>query len=263
MIWVEFALTGLVAGFLAGYLGIGGGLVLVPVLSWLLSRDPATASHATHMAVATSLSTMLLTSFSSIIAHHRRGAVDWLLTRQLAPGLLAGAVFGAIVADRLSSSALAAVFGVFALLVGLHMLLGRRPETHGRPASGTANAFAGVVFGAISSLVGIGGGSLTAPWFMWHGNRAQRAIASAAACGYPIAVMGTLSYIWLGRNADTGDWTLGYVYLPAFLGIAAFTVLSAPLGAAAVHRTPPERVKRLFGAFLMLLALRMIGTWTA
>jgi uncharacterized membrane protein YfcA len=263
MIWVEFALTGLVAGFLAGYLGIGGGLVLVPVLAWLLSRDPATAGHATHMAVATSLSTMLLTSLSSILAHHRRKAVDWLLTRQLAPGLLAGAVCGALIADRLSSRALAAVFGVFALLVGLHMLLGKRSETHGRPASSIASALAGVTFGAISSLVGIGGGSLTAPWFMWHGSRPQRAIATAAACGYPIAIMGTLSYIWLGRDANIGAWTLGYVYLPAFAGISAFTVLAAPLGAAAVHRTPPERVKRLFGAFLMLLALRMIGAWLA
>lgn len=261
MIWLEFALTGIVAGFLAGYLGIGGGLVLVPVLSLLLSRDPATSAHATHMAVATSLSTMLLTSLSSILAHHRRSAVKWSLTRQLAPGLLVGALAGALVADRLSSGALAAVFGAFALLVGLHMLLGKQPTVHDRPAGTGRNTLAGLVFGAISSLVGIGGGSMTAPWFMWHGTRPQSAIATAAACGYPIAVMGTLSYAWLGREAVTGDWSLGYVYLPAFLGISAFTVLSAPLGAAAVHRTPPSRVKRLFGIFLMALALRMIYAW--
>jgi uncharacterized membrane protein YfcA len=261
VIWIEFALTGVVAGFLAGYLGIGGGLVLVPVLTWLLSRDPATASHATHMAVATSLSTMLLTSLSSILAHHRRGAVSWPLTRQLAPGLLVGALCGALVADQLSSATLAAVFGVFALVVGLHMLLGRKPDVHGQPADGTRNTLAGVIFGAISSIVGIGGGSLTAPWFMWHGTRPQQAIATAAACGYPIAVMGSLSYAWLGRDAIAVPWSLGYVYLPAFLGISAFTVLAAPLGAAAVHRTAPGQVRRLFGIFLMLMALRMIGSW--
>jgi uncharacterized membrane protein YfcA len=261
VIWVEFALTGLVAGFLAGYLGIGGGLVLVPVLTWLLSRDPATTSHATHMAVATSLATMLLTSLSSILAHHRRDAVSWPLTGQLAPGLLVGSLCGALLADQLSSKTLAAVFGVFALAVGLHMLAGRKPAAHAGPAGRTKNSIAGVIFGAISSVVGIGGGSLTAPWFMWHGSRPQQAIATAAACGYPIAVMGSLSYAWLGRDAVSAPWSLGYVSLPAFVGISAFTVLAAPLGAAAVHRTPPERVRRLFGVFLMLIALKMVGGW--
>ena len=208
MIWIEFALTGLLAGFFAGYLGIGGGLILVPILIWLLSEDPNMASHATHIAVATSLSTMLLTSLSSILALHRRGAVSWPLTRQLAPGLLLGALLGALVADGLSSAALAAVFGIFALVVGLHMLLGRKADVHGTPAGGARNAIAGTLFGAVSSIVGIGGGSMTAPWFMWHGSRPQQAIATAAACGYPIAIMGSISYAWLGREAIIAPWLL-------------------------------------------------------
>ena len=260
MIWIEFALTGIVAGFLAGYLGIGGGLVLVPVLVYILSREPATAAYATHMAVATSLSTMLLTSLSSIAAHHRRGAVRWPLTAQLAPALLAGAIGGALIAHRLTSDVLAAVFGAFATVVGVHMLSGKKQDVHGRPAGPVKNSLAGVVFGAVSSLVGIGGGNMTAPWFMWHGYRPQAAVATAAACGYPIAVAGTWLYVWLGRDVVASPGTLGYVYLPAFLCISVFAALAAPLGAAAVHRTPPERVRRLFGAFLLLMALRMLST---
>ena len=118
MIWVEFALAGLFAGFLAGYLGIGGGLVLVPVLSWLFSRDPATAGIAVQMAVATSLATMLFTSMSSLLAHHRRGAILWPLFRQLVPGLLAGALLGSIIADRIGNTALGNVFGFFAVISG-------------------------------------------------------------------------------------------------------------------------------------------------
>ena len=123
MIWIEYAFTGLFAGFLAGYLGIGGGLVLVPVLSWLFSRDPATAGMAVQMAVATSLATMLFTSMSSLLAHHRRGAIAWPLVRQMIPGLLAGALLGTIIADRIGDIALGNVFGIFALLVSLQMLL--------------------------------------------------------------------------------------------------------------------------------------------
>ena len=128
MIWLEYALTGIFAGFLAGYLGIGGGLVLVPALSWIFSRDPATANVAVQMAVATSLATMLFTSMSSLLAHHRRGAILWSLVRQMIPGLLAGALLGSIIADRIGNVALGNVFGVFALIVGLQMLRG-----HGKP----------------------------------------------------------------------------------------------------------------------------------
>src|SRR5210317_1759242 len=135
MIWFEYALTGICAGFLAGYLGIGGGLVLVPVLSWIFSHDPATAGVAVQMAVATSLATMLFTSMSSLLAHHRRGAILWPLVRQLLPALLAGALFGSFIADRIGNEALGNVFGVFALLLGLQMLLGTGP-TGRRPLPG-------------------------------------------------------------------------------------------------------------------------------
>lgn len=259
MIWLELATIGVAAGFLAGYLGIGGGLVVVPALTWLLSRDAATAEHAVHLAVATSLSTMLVTSLSSILAHHRRGAIHWPVAAELIPGLLVGAVAGAAIADKLSTAALGAVFGIFALLIGLHLLVGGSPSAHARQAGRLANGIAGAVFGTISSVIGIGGGSMTVPWFLWHGIPARNAVATGAACGYPIAIAGSLSFIWLGQGEVAGAPAWGYVHLPAFAGIAAFSVAAAPLGAAMVHRSPPALVRRVFGAFLLIVAGRMLA----
>lgn len=257
MIWIEYAMTGLLAGFLAGYLGIGGGLVLVPVLSFLFSRDPAIAHIAVQMAVATSLSTMLFTSMSSILSHHKRGAIIWRLVRQLAPGLLVGALLGSVIADRIGNTALGYVFGVFALLVSLQMFFGGR-NLGDRPLPGSLVTNAtGTFIGALSSLLGIGGGSLTVPWLLWHGQQVQKSIATAAACGYPIAIAGTLGFILLGGQ-QTPDNSLGYVHLPALAGVAVFSVFGAPLGAAAVHRSSPLLAKRFFAVFLLVVAAKML-----
>jgi len=257
MIWVEYALTGLFAGFLAGYLGIGGGLVLVPVLSWIFSRDPATANIAVQMAVATSLATMLFTSMSSLLAHHRRGAILWSLVRQMLPGLLSGALLGSVIADQIGELALGQVFGAFALIVGLQMMRGtRQPGDHPLPGKISA-AGTGFGIGTISSLLGIGGGSMTVPWLLWHGQRVQSAVATAAACGYPIAIAGTLGFVLLGENQSSTP-TLGYVNLQALAGVAVFSVLGAPLGVAAIHRSSPQLAKRLFAVFLLIVAMKML-----
>jgi len=256
MILVEYALTGLVAGFLAGYLGIGGGLVLVPALSWLFSRDAATADVAVQMAVATSLSTMLFSSMSSLLAHHRRGAILWPLVRQMAPGLLAGALLGSVIADRIGNDALAAVFGVFVVVVAIQMLRGGAQPGH-RPLPGwPVVTSTGLGIGTISSLLGIGGGSMTVPWLLWHGRQVRNAVATAAACGYPIAIAGTVGFVLLGDNASSTP-SLGYVHLPALAGVAVFSVLGAPLGVAAVHRSSPLLAKRIFAAFLLIVAVKM------
>ena len=256
MIWVEYALTGLFAGFLAGYLGIGGGLVLVPVLSWLFSRDPATADMAVQMAVATSLATMLFTSMSSLLAHHKRGAILWPLVRQMLPGLLAGALLGSIIADGIGNTALGYTFAIFALVVGLQMLRGSG-QSGDRPLPGRFMvAGTGLGIGTLSSLLGIGGGSMTVPWLLWHGQRVQNSIATAAACGYPIAVAGTLGFVLLGDN-QTSAPALGYVHLQALAGVALFSVFGAPLGVAAVHRSSPLLVKRFFAVFLLVVAAKM------
>jgi uncharacterized membrane protein YfcA len=257
MIWVEYALTGLFAGFLAGYLGIGGGLVLVPVLSFLFSQDPATADIAVQMAVATSLATMLFTSMSSLLAHKKRGAIVWSLVRQMIAGLFAGALLGSFIADRIGNIALGNVFGVFAFIVGLQMLRGSgQPEN--RPLPGRSKITAtGFGIGTLSSLLGIGGGSMTVPWLLWHGQTVQKAIATAAACGYPIALAGTLGFVLLGDQQSSAP-TLGYVNLQALAGVAVFSVLGAPVGVAAIHRSSPIFAKRLFSVFLLIVAAKML-----
>jgi uncharacterized membrane protein YfcA len=256
--YFEFAVIGIAAGYLAGFLGIGGGFVVVPALTYLFMRDSGLAPWAIHMAVATSLATMLVTSLSSIVAHHRRGAIRWPVVRSLAAGLMIGAVLGAVIADALHGDALVRVFGTFAVLAGLQLILGRNPEGE-KPLPGQPGAsVVGLIIGAISSLIGIGGGALTGPWQMWHGIKAQNAVATSAACGYPIAVAGTLSFVWLGSQGALPGQALGYVHLPAFAGIALTSALAAPLGAATVHRLPPRLVRRIFGVFLVLVGLRML-----
>ncbi len=254
----EFAVIGLVAGFAAGYLGIGGGFVVVPALLLIFSRNPETASLAGHLAVGTSLATMLATSLSSILAHHRRGAVRWDTFRRLAPGLLLGAAAGAWIAGQVSTRVLSLVVAVVAALAGLQLLLFKAPERSGTLPGTAGSTAVGSVIGAISSLVGIGGGAITAPWLMWHGVRAQQAVATAAACGYPIALAGTAGFIAVGWAEAAGPGRLGYVHVGAFVGIAVFSVLAAPVGAWAVHKSPPHRVRRAFGVFLLLVAGRIL-----
>jgi uncharacterized membrane protein YfcA len=255
---LEFALIGILAGYLAGFLGIGGGFVVVPSLTYIFMQNPETAPWAIHMAVATSLGIMLVTSLSSIIAHHKRGAIGWSVVRSLSGGLVAGAVLGAAVADHLQGEALIKVFGAFALLMGLHLILARQPDGE-KPLPGQPGAtITGVVIGGISSLIGIGGGALTGPWQLWHGIRAQNAVATSAACGYPIAIAGTLAFIAFGLDSDLPNGALGFVYLPAFIGTALTSAVAAPFGVATVHRLRPRLVKRLFGGFLLLVGLRML-----
>ena len=257
MIWLEFAATGLVAGFLAGYLGIGGGLVLVPVLSWIFTRDPAIADKAVQMAVATSLATMLFTSMSSLLAHHKRGAIMWDLVRQMVPGLLAGALLGSLIADAIGNNALGNVFGVFALLVSIQMFKGARKQADKALPGRFFVGVTGFGIGTVSSLLGIGGGSLTVPWLLWHGQRVQNSIATAAACGYPIAIAGTVGFVFLGGN-QSGANLLGYVHLHALVGVALFSIFGAPLGVAAVHRSSPVLAKRFFAVFLLVVAAKML-----
>ncbi|MFT5139666.1 MAG: putative membrane protein YfcA [Lysobacterales bacterium] len=258
MIWVDYAMIGLLAGFFAGYLGIGGGLIIVPALAWLFSRDSSTAQYAIHMAVATSLSTMVITSLSSIYAHHRRGAILWPLTRTLSPGLLLGAVLGAFLAVQLSTDVLTGFFGAYAALAGIQLIAGR-VVTGEKPLPGLPILnLTGLTIGSVSSLVGIGGGSMTVPWLLWHGRKVKSAVATASTFGFPIAVASTISFVLLGLGQDGFNSSTGFVHLPAFAGIVVFSVLSAPLGAAAVHSSPPVLVRRIFGVFMLLVAWKML-----
>jgi uncharacterized membrane protein YfcA len=259
MIWIYYGIIGVLAGFSAGYLGIGGGLILVPALTWLFAQDPVTAEYAVHMAIATSLSTMLITSMSSIFAHHRRRAILWPLTMRLSPGLVAGAVVGAFLAVSLSTDMLAGAFAIYAAMAGLQLLSGREAKGQKSLPGKLGSGITGLIIGTISSLVGIGGGSMTVPWLLWHGRAVQQSVATAAACGYPIALAGTATFILLGQQQSSLESVTGFVHLPAFAGVVLFSVISAPLGAAAVHNSPPLLVRRVFGAFMLLVAWRMVS----
>ncbi|HHH43820.1 MAG TPA: sulfite exporter TauE/SafE family protein [Gammaproteobacteria bacterium] len=259
-LWSAWLLLGLFAGTLAGLLGVGGGLVIVPVLAALFTLQGFAAEHLVQLAVGTSLATILFTSLSSLYAHHRRGAVVWPVMLPLSLGILPGGWLGAILASWIGGPALAALFGLFELAVAAQMAFGRTPAEQRRAPGGARNVLAGVVIGALSALLGIGGGTLTVPWLVWHGIDVRKAVGTSAACGLPIALSGTLGFVvaGLGRSGLPAGST-GFVYWPAVLAISVASVLSAPAGARLAHRLDRARLKQAFAVFLVVLGLLMLG----
>ncbi|GAB6040645.1 sulfite exporter TauE/SafE family protein [Endothiovibrio diazotrophicus] len=251
--------VGAVVGVIAGMLGVGGGLLIVPVLVWLFTRQGMAPEVVTHVAVGTSLATIVITSIASIRAHHKRGAVAWPTFGALTPGIVSGAFVGAWLAHRLPSGDLGTLFGVFELSVATQMGLALRPRPH-RTLPGPAGlAAAGGVIGTLSAIVGVGGGTLTVPFLSWCNVEMRRAVATSAACGLPIAIAGAAGFVINGWGAaGLPDWSSGYLYWPAFAGIVAASALTAPAGAWLAHTLPTDLLKRLFALFLLGLGLWMI-----
>ncbi len=250
-------LTGLLAGCLAGLLGIGGGLVIVPALSWILLAQGAPADVAVPTAVATSLGTMLMTSASAIWFHDRKGGVDWACVGRLAPAVGLGAVLGGWLAVQLPGLALARVFAVIAAVIGLRMLLASATRVAERKPFPRAWPLIGPLIGALSAMIGIGGGSFNVPYLARNGYPMVQAVAIASACGWPIALGGVASFIVLGLGQALWPGSLGYLYLPGLFAIGLAGMLGAPLGVALAHRLPAATLKRVFGGVLLLVALRM------
>lgn len=260
-LFVVFLLVGCVAGLLAGALGLGGGVVIVPALLLVFHWLGFGNDVLVHMAVATSLSTIVVTSLNSVRTHHGAGYVRWPLVLRISAGIVVGALAGAFVADWFSGDSLERLFGGFAMLVALQMaLFGRAPHVEGSerlpPTPGLV--LAGGVIGLISSLFGIGGGSLTVPFLSACRVRMQEAVAASAACGLPIAVAGTTGFVISGW-AEPGrpDWSLGYVYLPAFAGIVLASYPMARVGARFSHRLPSARLKKVFAVVLFVIGLKL------
>jgi uncharacterized membrane protein YfcA len=249
---------GLVVGFVAGLLGVGGGLIIVPVMILLLHAQGLAAGMEPQLALGTSLASILFTSLSSVRAHHRHGAVEWPLVRRIAPGILAGTLAGAVLAAQMSAFALKLLFVVFLFYAATQMWLDFKPAPH-RGLPGQAGiTLAGGVIGVVSSWVGIGGGTLSVPFMLWHNVPLHRAIATSAAIGFPIAIAGAAGYAlggWGASGLPAGS--LGFVYLPALAGIVLGSILTAPLGARTAHRLPVRPLKRIFALLLIALALRM------
>jgi uncharacterized membrane protein YfcA len=259
LLFLELAVLGSATGFLAGLIGIGGGMVLVPFLTWILSTRGVAADLGVKMAIATSMATIVFTSLSSVRAHHQRGAVRWDLVQGMAPGLVAGSMIASLgVFSLLKGNVLALVFAAFVTFSASQMILNRRPHAS-REMPGAIGRFgSGGVIGFVSGLVGAGGGFLSVPFMTWCNVSIHNAVATSAALGLPIALTNVVGYIVAGQRAHgLPSGSFGYVWLPALAVIAAGSVFTAPLGARAAHAMPVARLKRVFSCVLFGLAAYM------
>jgi len=252
--------VGCVAGLLAGLLGLGGGLVIVPMLGFCFQRQGGIPPSAVmHLALATSMASIMFTAVSSAWAHHRRGAVDWTVVGRIIPGVFFGTFLGSYVASRLSTGFLKAFFVAFLIYVATQMLVGRKPAASRQLPGWPGMLGVGSAIGVVSSLVGIGGGTLSVPFMLWCNLAVHRAIGTSAAIGLPIAVGGTIGYLVNGlRVPDLPPYSLGYIYLPALVGIVCASVLMAPVGVRLAHRLPVALLKRIFAVLLLVVAARML-----
>jgi uncharacterized membrane protein YfcA len=257
---LELATLGLCTGYMAGLLGVGGGMLISPFLTLILSARGLPADLAVKMAIATSMATIMFTSLSSVRAHHQRGAVRWDLVKSFAPGIVLGGMLASVgVFAVLKGSALAIVFALFVSFSATQMFLDKKPRPS-RQLPGPAGRFgAGAVIGFLSGLVGAGGGFVSVPFMVAHNVAILNAVATSAALGFPIAVANTAGYVISGSDVSglpTG--ALGYVWLPALAVIASCSVLTAPLGAGMAHRMPIAQLKRVFALVLYGLAAYML-----
>ncbi|ERS02420.1 membrane protein [Acinetobacter sp. COS3] len=253
---IIYLLIGAIAGFTAGLFGVGGGLIIVPILYVVFSQMNYDPNVIMHIAVGTSLATIIVTSISSVMAHHKKGAVLWHVFRNLAPGLVIGSFLGAGVADLMSGQHLQLLIGVFVVAMAFKMFRGAHavvdPNRHLPSAPWQFAAGGGI--GVASAIFGIGGGSLTVPYLNRHGVVMQKAVATSAACGLPIAAAGAIGFMWFGaqEKIDVPN-TIGYVHVYAFLGISAMSFITAKLGAKVAHRLSPAMLKKCFAGLLVFV----------
>jgi uncharacterized membrane protein YfcA len=257
--WWTYPLLGAVTGLCAGLLGVGGGLVMVPVLSFIFRAEGFPQQYVMHLALGTSIATILFTSISNMLSHHGFGAVRWPIVRALAPGLVFGTLVGAVVVRFLDTRPLSIIFTIFVYYTAARMLSAAPTlSTRGMPGrSGMAGA--GAMIGAVSSMVGIGGATLAVPFMLKRNVSMHNAIGTAAAIGFPIAATGTIGYIVTGMSsALLPAHSLGFVYLPALAGLVVASIVTAPLGVRLAHHTKPIHLRRIFTLVLLLLATRML-----
>lgn len=257
-----FIALGSVVGVAAGLLGVGGGGIIVPSLTTIFIMQGMPESEVVHMALGTSMATIIVTSFASLRAHHKREGVLWNVVKMMAPGILLGTFLGTFLASVLSSFYLAIFFSVFMAYVSLQMFLNKKPKPSRTLITASGQFGAGSIIGAISALVSIGGGSLTVPYLIWQNVDIKKAIGTSAAVGFPIAVSGTLGYIVNGwSHTDMSQFTFGYIYLPAFLIIACCSYFTAPLGVKLTHVLPINITKRIFAFLLIALSIKMLSSF--
>ncbi len=256
--FIPLLFLGLLSGLLAGLLGVGGGLVIVPILAYLLPGQNVSAENLIQTSIGTALMVICFTSLSSLRAHHKAGAILWPVALKFTPGILLGSIVGAKIAHWLPGRQLGLFFSVFIVFSGVQMLLDKKPKPS-RDLPGTTGLVAvGSVIGTLSSIVGAGGGFISVPFMAWCNVNLKNAVATSAAMGFPIAVFSSVGYIYNGlHTAHLPPWSLGYIYMPAVMFLAGMSVFTAPVGARLAHRLPVKTLKKVFAYMLFILAAMM------
>lgn len=263
MAWFAgYVAVGAFVGFLAGLLGIGGGMTLVPILAAIFAAQSLAPDHIVHMALGTGMASVIFTSSASVREHHRHGAVDWTIVRRLVPGMVAGTLLSTFASGWITQRTLALSFAVIVYAGAVQLLLGKKPSA-ARTLPGPAGTFSvGLLIGIVCGLVSAGGAFLTVPFMLFCGVVMHTAIGTAAAVGIPVAVIGTIGFVASGWRVEAlPAYTLGFVYLPALVGLVIGSIVTAPFGARAAHRLPVATLKRVFAGLLIILATKMVVTY--
>ena len=256
---VLFLLLGLLVGLMAGLLGIGGGALMVPILTSIFLLQGVPTEKVMHLALGTSMASIIATSFASLRAHHKVDGVIWDIVKRMAVGVVLGTFCSTFFASYISSLYLAVFFVVFMVLVAVQMFFNQKPQLSRELPSTAKLLMAGSGIGAVSALVSIGGGSLMVPYLTWQNVEIKKAIGTSAAIGLPISIAGTLGYLVNGWGmTSTENYTFGFIYLPAVLLISTASFFTAPIGAKLAHNLPVAVLKKCFALLLILLALKML-----
>ena len=266
---IIFLIIGALAGFAAGLFGVGGGTIIVPLLFIVFTQMGYSPDNIMHLALGTSLATIIVTSISSLMAHNKKGAVMWPVFKNLTPGLVIGCFLGAGIAGQISGLYLQLIVGVFLLWVAYKMFFGGKKPVASNPVASNINntasdntvlpskpkqLAAGGVIGIASAIFGIGGGSLTVPYLTRYGVVMQKAVGTSAACGLPIAIAGALGFMIFGMQQQVNvPNTIGFVHIYAFLGISSMSFFTAKLGAKVAHILSPELLKKCFAVLLTVV----------
>lgn len=257
--WWAYLAVGAFVGFFSGLLGIGGGSAMVPVLAFIFAAKGFATPYVVHLALGTCIATILFTSASSVLSHHRREAVNWRVLFSMAPGVILGTFAGALLASRLDARVLSLAFTVLIYYLATMMLMDRKPAARRKLPGVLGLSATGGVIGAVASLTATAGASLVVPFLVGRNLSVHEAIGTAAAIGWPVALAGTAGYIVSGMAASgLPEWSVGFVYLPALAWIVAASMLMAPVGAAVAHRTPGKTLRRVFAFVLYALATGML-----
>ncbi|WP_186648046.1 sulfite exporter TauE/SafE family protein [Fluviispira vulneris] len=259
---ILYLLTGSIAGILAGLLGIGGGAIVVPSLAFIFLHSGMPKEHIMHLAIGTSLTAMFFTSFFSSYSHHKKGRVEWDILLKTAPGICLGVFVGAFFSARMNTETLTIVFAIYLIFISIQMFLKKDKVTEKKTLfkeSKSTLASGGVIIGLLSGLLGVGGGTLTVPFLTYLGKSVHKAIGTSAACGFIITIVGTICFTLLsGEAKNLPEGTIGFIYLPAALGVTVMSSIFAPIGAKISGQLSPKVLLKCFSILLLAVAVKML-----